>query len=383
MTVFKAYFKILMRNIGLIVMYLAIAIVIVNLNAVNAPAPSSYEDIKITLGVIDRDNTEFSHHFHEYLKNHAEETLEVEDEEHAIQDFIYDNYARGLIIIPDGFEEAALRGEAEVSQKFSIEGVGMIAEVHAARYLTNLNALARSGMARDDILKQLNDTAETDAEITVLGNTEHKSYTGTIFALFASYPVMAAMILIVGTVACVFNAQMIKRRNEVSAMPMWKLNGQLMIGNFLFAVLMVAVLWLTACFVVPDTALSMAGVMMFTTMLALALSFSALASLITVFVTKREVISGIQTVIPLGLSFISGVFFGTEMLSEGILNIAKFFPTYWYTQSIERIGLYTEYGAVQWSEVLSSIGIVLAFGAGYYVLMLVSVNLKRVRNKNN
>ena len=64
MTVFKAYFKILMRNIGLIVMYLVIAIVVVNLNAVNAPAPSSYEDIQITLGVIDRDDTEFSHHFH-------------------------------------------------------------------------------------------------------------------------------------------------------------------------------------------------------------------------------------------------------------------------------------------------------------------------------
>ena len=383
MTVFKAYFKILLRNIGLIVMYLVIAVVVTNLNAVNAPAPSSYEDIEITLGVIDRDNTEYSKHFHNYLSEHAEKLLEVEDEEHAIQDFIYDNYARGLIIIPEGFEEAALRGEATVTQKWTIEGVGMIAEVHATRYLMSMNALARSGMSREDILKQLDETAETDAEITVLGTTEHKSYTGTIYVLFSSYPVMAATILIVGTVACVFNAQMIKRRNDVSAMPMWKLNTQLLIGNFLFCVLMVGLLWATACFVVPDTALSMAGVMMFTTMLALAMSFSAMASLITVFVKKREVLSGMQTVIPLGLSFISGVFFDARMLSDGILNIAKFFPTYYYSQSIERIGLYTEYGAAQWREVLGSILVILAFGAGYYVLMLIAANVKRVRNKNN
>ena len=383
MTVFKTYLKILQRNIGLIVMYLVIAIVVVNLNAQNAPAPSSYEDIKITLGVIDRDNSELSRNFHAYLKDHAEEMLEVEDEEHAIQDFIYDNYTRGLIIIPAGFEEAALRGEAEVTQKYSVEGVGMIAEMHAARYLTSLNALARSGMGREDIIKQLEKTAETDAEITMLGNAEHKSNRGTIFTLFSAYPVMAAMILIVGTVACVFNAQMIKRRNEVSAMPMWKLNGQLMIGNFAFSVLLIAVLWATAMYVAPDMAFSMTGVMMFATMFALALSFSAMASLITAFVTKREVLSGIQSVIPLGLSFISGTFFDAALLSEGILNIAKLFPTYWYAQSIERIGLYEEYGAAQWGEVLGSIGIILAFGVGYYVLLLIVSNLKRIRNKNN
>ena len=383
MTVFKTYLKILQRNIGLIVMYLVIAIVVVNLNAQNAPAPSSYEDIKITLGVIDRDNSELSRNFHAYLKDHAEEMLEVEDEEHAIQDFIYDNYTRGLIIIPAGFEEAALRGEAEVTQKYSVEGVGMIAEMHAARYLTSLNALARSGMGREDIMKQLEKTAETDAEITMLGNAEHKSNRGTIFTLFSAYPVMAAMILIVGTVACVFNAQMIKRRNEVSAMPMWKLNGQLMIGNFAFSVLLIAILWATAMYVAPDMAFSMTGVMMFATMFALALSFSAMASLITAFVTKREVLSGIQSVIPLGLSFISGTFFDAALLSEGILNIAKLFPTYWYAQSIERIGLYEEYGAAQWGEVLGSIGIILAFGVGYYVLLLIVSNLKRIRNKNN
>lgn len=383
MTVFKAYLKILLRNIGLIIMYLVIAIVVVNLNTQSAPAPDAYEDIKISLGVIDRDNTEFSRHFHKYLEDHAEEMLEVEDEEHAIQDFIYDNYARGLIIIPAGFEEAALRGEAEVTQKYSIESVGMLAEVSASRYLTSLNALARSGMERQGILEQLDKTAETDAEITMLGNTEHKSNRGTVFALFSAYPVMAAMILIVGTVACVFNAQMIKRRNEVSAMPMWKLNGQLLVGNFAFCVLLVGVFWLTAAFVTPEMALSMEGVMTFATMFALALSFSAMASLITSFVTKREVLSGMQSVIPLGLSFISGVFFDAALLSEGILNASKIFPTYWYAQSIEKIGLYEEYGAAQWGEVLSSIGIILAFGAGYYVLMLIVLNLKRIRNKNN
>ena len=156
-----------------------------------------------------------------------------------------------------------------------------------------------------------------------------------------------------------------------------------MIGNFAFSVLLIAVLWATAMYVAPDMAFSMTGVMMFATMFALALSFSAMASLITAFVTKREVLSGIQSVIPLGLSFISGTFFDAALLSEGILNIAKLFPTYWYAQSIERIGLYEEYGAAQWGEVLGSIGIILAFGVGYYVLLLIVSNLKRIRNKNN
>lgn len=383
MTVFKAYLKILLRNIGLIIMYLSIAVMVVNLNTASAPAPSSYEDISVNMAFIDRDNTDFSHKYREYVGSYADEVLEVEDEAHAIQDYIYDDYTRVLIIIPAGFEEAALRGEATVTQKWSVEGVGMIAEVHSTRYLTSMNALARSGMSREGILQQMEKTAETDAEIVMLENIEHKSNRGTVFALFSAYPVMAAMILIVGTVACVFNAQMIKRRNEVSAMPMWKLNGQLLVGNFAFCVLLVGMLWLTAAFVAPEMALSMEGVMTFATMFALALSFSAMASLITSFVTKREVLSGMQSVIPLGLSFISGIFLDASLLTNGILNIAKFFPTYYYAQSIEKIGLYTEFGATQWSEVMGSIGIILAFGVGYYALMLLILNLKRIRNKNN
>ena len=128
--------------------------------------------------------------------------------------------------------------------------------------------------------------------------------------------------------------------------------------------------------------MSMTGVMMFVSMLALAMTFSAMASLITSFVKKREVLSGMQTVIPLGLSFISGIFLDSSLLTGGILNVAKFFPTYYYAQSIEKIGAYTEFGATQWGEVLSSIGIVLAFGAGYYVLMLIITNVKRVKNNN-
>jgi ABC-2 type transport system permease protein len=365
-------------------MYIAISVLVVYLNTANAPAPSTYEDISVNMAFIDRDGTEFSKRFREYVGSYADEVLEVEDEEHAIQDFIYDDYTRVLIIIPKGFEEAALRGEAEVSQKWSMEGVSMIAEMHETRFLTSMNALARSGMTRDEILSQMEKTAETDAEINMVGNTEQKTNRGgTVFALFSAYPVMAETILIVGTVACVFNAQMVKKRNEVSAMPMWKLNTQLMIGNLLFCVLLVAVLWITGCFVTPETAMSMTGVMMFTSMLALALSFAALASMFTSFVVKREVLSGIQTVIPLGLSFISGIFLDSSLLTDGILNIAKFFPTYYYAQSIERIGQYTEFGSTQWGEVLGSIGIILAFGAGYYVLMILITNLKRIKNKNN
>ena len=344
MTVFKAYLKIMLRNIGLIVMYVAISVLVVYLNTMNAPAPSTYEDITVNMAFIDRDNTVFSRKFCEYVGSYANDVLEVEDEEHAIQDFIYDDYTRVLIIIPAGFEEAALRGEAEVSQKWSMEGVSMIAEMHETRFLTSMNALARSGMSRDEILKQMEKTSETDAEINMIGNLEEKDNRGgTIFAVFSAYPVMAETILIVGTVACVFNAQTVKRRNEVSAMPMW---------------------------------------MMFVSMLALAMTFSAMASLITSFVKKREVLSGMQTVIPLGLSFISGIFLDSSLLTGGILNVAKFFPTYYYAQSIEKIGAYTEFGATQWGEVLSSIGIVLAFGAGYYVLMLIITNVKRVKNNN-
>jgi ABC-2 type transport system permease protein len=378
MTVFKAYLKIFLRNIALVALYVGIMILMITLSYSNTPAEDSYVEEKIDVAVIDRDDSDFSHDFRDYMAEH-ENLLEVEDERHAIQDFIFDDYLRVVIIVPEGFEEAALRGEAKVEQKYSIAGIGELSELYAANYLKNLNALARGGISRDEILEQLKKRDEVDTEVSVVNQVETESAMDglEVYVNFSAYPIMASTILVVGTVACVFNAEMIRKRNAISAMPMAKMNIQLALGNVLFCLGFVAILWVVAGIMMPEAAFGPAAGMMLFSMVCLALTFGALAMLITTFVSKREVLSGIQTVIPLGLSFISGVFFPVTMLTDGIVVISKVFPTYWYCQLIERIADYTEYGTEQWRDVLMANLVILAFGIGYYVLSLIAKRLLR------
>ena len=91
-----------------------------------------------------------------------------------------------------------------------------------------------------------------------------------------------------------------------------------------------------------------------------------------------NVISGVQNVVALGLSFISGCFVPPEILAPVILNFSKIFPSYWFVSSnydIAKISVFT------WDTILPIIskwGIILAFGVLYFIISRI-ITIKKTR----
>ena len=72
-------------------------------------------------------------------------------------------------------------------------------------------------------------------------------------------------------------------------------------------------------------------------------------------------LNGINNVLSLGLCFLGGVFVPLEMLGNGIVSIAQFLPTYWYSRINGILRDYGELSSELWHTIWVGLLIQLAF----------------------
>lgn len=102
----------------------------------------------------------------------------------------------------------------------------------------------------------------------------------------------------------------------------------------------------------------------------------AIAYLLGNLLKNTSAINGVANTIALGMSFLCGVFVDLDVLSPGIIFIAKFLPVYWYEKA--NILLY-EYGnltTAQFRTVLMSFGIQIAVALAIFSATMI---IKRIR----
>ena len=112
--------------------------------------------------------------------------------------------------------------------------------------------------------------------------------------------------------------------------------------------------------------------------LIFAVAATCLAHLIGTFVKKRNTISGIQVSVGLALSFISGCFVAPQYLDQGILNLAKFFPSYWFIDNNYKIATAAaaENSTIFTGEILKQLLIIAGFAVLYFLISQIYLGYK-------
>ena len=105
-----------------------------------------------------------------------------------------------------------------------------------------------------------------------------------------------------------------------------------------------------------------------------------LAILCSQFTTSDVVQAIISNFVSLALSFLGGLFVPLEFLSEGMLKIARFLPTYWYANTFDTINHLTSYSAQALEPVVQGLLLQLGFAAMFFCLSLVVSKYKSVEN---
>lgn len=375
MIVFNNYFNIVKRHLGIIIMFSAISIGVSVINT-SYTSTEDYASVDPKIAVINYDDSALSDNFVEYIKERAE-IVEVEDDEKAIQDALYLNKADSILIIPDNFGTNILIGNnPRLKIKKSTQNVSEYTELLVNRYFKIAENYSKVGMSENEIINNIEKDIQNEIEVKVSSKNQSDMERLAVYYSFENYAFLSIFIFIIGTIMCIFNKETIRKRNNVSKLNPKSISNQLFLGHMTLTLSIWLVFILISVILYRDLMFTTNGLLLMLNSLCFALTATSLAYLIGCLIKKENVISGIQNVISLGLSFISGCFVPIEWLDKNIINFSKIFPSYWFIQGNYDITKLSTFNYENIKPVIQNCGIVLLFGIIYFMIARMIVSRK-------
>lgn len=377
MIVFKNYFNIVKRHLGIIIMFCAISI---GISVVNTSYKSAedYVSVEPKIAIINYDDSAISDSFVNYISKKSE-IVDIDDNEKAIQDTLYLNKADSILIIPDNFGLNILTGkEANVKIKKSAQNLSSYTELLVNRYIKIAENYAKVGMSEYEIINRIEKDVKKEIEVKVVSANQSDMEKLSIYYSFENYAFLSIFIFIIGTIMCIFNKETIRKRNNVSKLTSKSFSFQLFLGHMTLTLSIWAIFILISVILYKDLMLTMNGLLLIVNSLCFAITATSLAYMIGCLIKNENVISGVQNVISLGLSFISGCFVSMELLDSKIVNFSRVFPSYWFVKGNYDITKLSTFNFEVINPIIQNYVIILLFGIIYLIISKIIIAKKKI-----
>lgn len=390
MKVFNTFFKILKKNIVVLIMYIVIflAILISITSAIDKAKATQFNAeenaVKANIAVFNHDkNSEFSNNFEKFLRKNAN-VIDIKEDKQTVQDSLYFGDVLYIVIIPENFAQKfkANSSDAKIQKNsvaVSIDNIYM--DLLINKYLncakTYLNTLPNLSDAKLNEYINQNMNIKANVSINTFGK-EKTSENITYYFNYLAYIIFAVNILGVATIMSGFNNTEIQKRNIVAPIKQSSFNLQIILASIVYT----GFIWLLMCTI---------GIILFSqgkinqdillfSLNALILSIVALAIsfLIGNVVKSKNAVSTLNTIISLGFSFMGGVFVPQEIMSASILNISKIIvPVYWYVKNIFKIESTVNLNSETLKPILFNMGIQLIFAIVIFTISIIYIQNQR------
>ena len=379
MSLYKAFFKIIKKNLFSVVIYFAITVgVIMLLNGIYADNESKKAKLdKYSIYVEDEDGSEYSkavvdflNTFHNVKKNQLSQD--------QIKDLLFYEQIVAYIRIPKGFGDTFIKtGENQIVNTYDDS---MPVGIYISLQLDNFLNSVRSYVEQGDSLEKAKEKAEASLDITqyVTIDAPEKQKNGAMKGNFNYLPYGILSVLIMGVFPAVvaFNQGEKKNRMQVSSMAPGKRSGWIFAGAATFSLLIFAVLIVIASFMHGNSSsmpgdvggggatesssilftetwwLAVLNALVFTLVVAMMISMLANVP----FFAKAPA-NAFSNIIGLGFCFLGGTFVPLSILGDGVQKVSRFLPNYWYSTAVNRI-----FDGGTFSDVWDCFAIQLGFG---------------------
>ncbi|WP_455539258.1 ABC transporter permease [Terrisporobacter sp.] len=388
MNVYKAYFKIIKKNLGVLsiylIIFLAFAISLANFN--DTYGNENFQTTKVNVAFINNDhNSRFLYDFRNYIAKNTNLVTIGESKEEK-QDALYFNEVEYIITIPKGFTKKILSGNKNVHIEKNIipnSTSGVFVDNLINKYLNTARRYISTdkNLSQFEIVTNVNKDLKKQSKIKIQ-SYENLSQDSTCYKYynFFAYCVFAVLILGVGAVMLSFGKEDLKRRNLSSPMTFGSYNFQIALANITYAVVIWLVISLVSALMYKDYMFSTRGLLLLLNSLVFTIVTLSISLLISTLVKNQNVMSAVANVVALGSCFISGVFVDQDYLAGSVLLIAKFNPTYWYVKANDYIGEIVNFSGDNMNDIFICILIEVLFAIVVYVVNLFIVRQRRVSN---
>lgn len=388
MQVFKAFFKIIVKNLGQILIYIVVFLsVTVALTKLNNTADyTGFTETKVNIAFINNDEDSW---LVEGLRNQLlkhTNIISVDDDTRKLQDALFFREVEYIVRIPHGFAEKFLNKEDVTIEKTTIPNSSreIYIDMLINKYLNTAKAYISyaDSLSGETILSQIEKDLAQETKVSMALSTDNTTLIEqrAFFFNYVAYALFAVLILGVSSVMIVFGKPDLKRRNLCSPLRQREVNFQLIIGNVSFAVITWFLLNITGFFLFGSYMLSINGLLFLLNSLLFTFAALSISFLIGNVVKTQNAMHAVTNVVALGTSFISGVFVPQDLLSESVLRVASFTPTYWYVVNNNTIAYLADFSKEKLAPIFGNMLIMAGFTAAIISITLVITKQRRTSN---
>ncbi len=337
MTVFKAFWNVIKKYKGTIILYTVILIAFGGINQTTNNEISSFEASKPDILIVNSDEEiGITKNLIEYLTNNSN-IIKIENNEEARNDALFYRDVNYIIYIPKGYRDNVLKGNTPIINiKSSGDYLSSLAEMMLKRYIKTQDIYIKKINNETELINNINKTLNQKSEIEVSSNINRNELSqAASFFNFASYSIMAVIIFIICLVLFSFNKDTIKKRTIISSTNYKKYNKIILLSSSLFALFVCIVYILLGVILLGKTMFSIRGIIFILNIFTFSISALTLALVISNIINSKEAISGIVNVVALGSAFLCGAFIPTDFLPDSVLKFSHILPAYWYINSNE------------------------------------------------
>lgn len=378
MTIFKTYWKIVKKNIGIIILYTVMLLVFGTMNLKANKNSFEYISSKPDIIIVNNSSGIITDNLISYLKTNA--NVKNITDENDIDDAVFFRDANYVIYIPKEFENKIENGkEFNIDIKTNNSYDSYIASELLNKYLDVFSKYMN--LYNDKILaiQKLDNTLNKKADVVIENKTNLNSKT-SLFYNFSSYSIMAIVIYIICLVLSSFNDEKISKRTNVSGLNYKTFNNYLYISSFTFTFIIFIVYLILSFLILKSSILNINGFLYSLNMFIFFIVSFTMAILISNLVKSKGAISGVVNVISLGSAFLCGAFIPVKYMPSFALKIAHIFPTFYFIDNNEYITSIQNFDKVSYEFVLKNFIIMIIFIIFFLILNTLVTRFKRKVN---
>lgn len=379
MTVFKAFWKVIKKYKGTIILYTVMLIVFGGLNMTSNNISTTFVDSKPDILIINNDEeVGLTKNLVDYLRSNAN-VIDVKKDEDSINDSLFYREVNYVIYIPENYREDILNGlDPEIEIKTTGDYEAGLAEILLSRYLKVQNIYSDSIDDENELISLINENMNIKTNVELVSKVDTtKTSKITRYFNFASYSIMAVVIYIICLVLSSFREKNVNKRNVVSSMNYKKQNRLILYASISYGVIIFILYVLLGIIILGTDILSLRGCIYILNTLLFTFCSLTIALFISTAINNKNAINGIVNVVALGSAFLCGAFVPAQWLPKSVLVFAHILPSYWYINSNDLLANLEVINITTLNRVFINMVVVLGFSLLFIVLNNIVSKKKR------
>ena len=378
MQVFKLYFKILKSAAPALIIYIVIfSVLIFFVSTSQSKKITGYKETKINTALVNYDEDSiFVQNLVNYLSEYCDFT-DYEDREDELADALFFREVKYILTIPYDFGEDFLSGrDTGVEKKTIPDSAYNVSVDNAINNYLNIARLyldAFPDISEAELISYIRQDMDNDTEVSIAPGINEEKNNGFYNMYFntASYIMLSCCLLGIGMIMLTFHNIHIMRRNMVTPMTHADMSLQLIGGNLIF-VFTYDIFFILFGFIINEDKTINGNVLLFwLNLLVFSVSALSISYLSAILIKSRQANDILSTVLPLGLSFVSGAFVPQYLLGNSVLKLSSFTPLYWFIKGNDTIAGVIHFNWENIKSIIWYMFIQIGFAAAVFSIALV------------